>query len=265
MKPRPSSDPVPPRGYGWQPDLPDHRDLRYAVHRMAHEAPATLPAKVDLRGQAMPACYDQGQLGSCTANALAGAFAYEHVRQELGRLMPSRLFIYYEERALEHTIRSDAGAQLRDGIKVVAKAGVPEEELWPYDIARFTKKPSPAAYKAALRHKAVAYFRLDHLQLEELLSCLAGGFPFVFGFTVYESFESGEVARTGVADLPRYGERVQGGHAVLAVGYDRKAERFLVRNSWGTAWGQQGYFTMPFRYLTHGDLADDFWTLRVVS
>ena len=167
--------------YGWQPDLPDRRDLRYAIHRMALEAPKTLPAQVDLRGDALPGPYDQGRLGSCTANALAGAFAYEHARQRLGKLAPSRLFIYYEERALEHTIRSDAGAQLRDGIKVVAREGVPDERTWPYDIAQFARKPSLQAYREALKHQAVGYFRLDHLRLEEMLACLAAGFPCVSG------------------------------------------------------------------------------------
>jgi C1A family cysteine protease len=251
--------------YGWQPDLPDYRDLRYAVHRMAVEAPRALPEKVDLRGSSMPAPYDQGQLGSCTANAIAGAFEYEHIRLKLGKLMPSRLFIYYGERAMEGSIKSDAGAEIRDGIKVVASKGTPDEKLWPYDIAKFAQKPPADAFKDALKHKAVAYFRVDHLKLEELLGCLAGGFPIVFGFTVYESFESEEVAKTGVLQMPKHGEHVQGGHAVLAVGYDQKTERVLVRNSWGSTWGQKGYFTMPYQYLTNGDLADDFWTIRVVS
>ena len=213
----------------------------------------------------MPDPYDQGHLGSCTANAIAGAFEFEHIRQKLGVILPSRLFIYYCERAMEGSIMSDAGAQIRDGIKVMAGKGAPSEKLWPYDIAKFTQKPPPEAFKDALKHKAVAYFRVEHLKLEEMLSCLAGGFPFVFGFTVYDSFESDEVAKTGALNMPQHGERVRGGHAVLAVGYDQKTERFLVRNSWGMVWGQKGYFTMPYQYLTNGDLADDFWTIRVVS
>lgn len=251
--------------FGWQPDLPDHRDLRYAVHRMGLEAPRALPAKVDLRGPDMPAPYDQKQLGSCTANAIGAAFAFEHRRQQLGAIMPSRLFIYYGERAMEGTVRSDAGAQIRDGIKVVARLGAPEEKLWPYEPAKFARKPPAAAYRNALEHKAVAYFRVDHTRLDELLNCLAGGFPFVFGFTAYDAFEGESVAKTGVLNLPKRGERVVGGHAVVAVGYDQRTERFLVRNSWGKDWGRQGYFTMPYRYLTHGDLADDFWTIRLVS
>ena len=262
---QPDSQPRPwAHRYGWRHDLPDHRDFRYAIHRMALEVPRKLPERVDLSGAPMPAPYDQGQLGSCTANALAGAFEYEHIRQQLETFVPSRLFIYYGERALEGTIQSDAGAEIRDGIKVVARLGAPHETLWPYDIAKFTQKPSAKVYQDALKHRAISYFRIDHTSLDELLACLAGGFPFVFGFTVYESFESPEVSKTGVVQMPGYGERVVGGHAVLAVGYDQKTDRFLVRNSWGIGWGQKGYFTIPFQYLTNRDLADDFWTIRVV-
>ncbi len=93
-------------------------------------------------------------------------------------------------------------------------------------------------------------------------TCLADGYPFVFGFTVYESFESATVARTGRANLPKPGEKVLGGHAVMAVGYNDKQKRFIVRNSWGTGWGKKGYFTMPYAYLDDRDLSDDFWTIR---
>lgn len=250
--------------YGWQPDLPDHRDFRYAVQQMQLEVPPKLPEKLDLKGAWLAAPYDQGNLGSCTANAISGALAYEHLKENLGFLMPSRLFIYYGERVLEGSIQSDAGAQIRDGIKVVAAQGAPPEELWPYDISKFTRKPSARAYQAALEHKAVVYFRVDHTKLGEMLGCLASGFPFVLGFTVYDGFESAKVVNTGVLDMPKPDERVLGGHAVLAVGYNQKTKRFLIRNSYGSEWGLKGYFTMPFDYLLDGDLADDFWTIRTV-
>lgn len=250
--------------YGWQPDLPDQRDFRYAVKRMKREALSRIPREVDLRKAWMPAPYDQGDLGSCTANAIGAALAYEHQKESLGSLMPSRLFIYYGERVVEGSIQSDSGAQIRDGIKVVASLGAPPEKLWPYDIAKFTRKPPAKAYRAALQHRAVAYFRVDQTRLEEMLGCLASGFPFVFGFTVYEGFEGAKVEKMGVLDLPKKGERVLGGHAVLAVGYNQKTKRFLVRNSYGSGWGRKGYFTMPFAYLLDEDLAADFWTIRDV-
>jgi len=251
--------------FGWQPDLPDYRDFSYGVRLLKLEAPRTLPRQVDLRTAWMPKPYHQGDLGSCTANAIGAALAYEHVKQGLGALRPSRLFIYYGERAMEGTIHSDPGAQIRDGIKVIAKLGAPPERLWPYDIAKFARKPPAKVYKAALDHRALAYFRVDQTRLRELLGCLASGFPFVFGFTVYEGFDAPKVMKNGVLDMPKRGERVLGGHAVLAVGYNQKTRRFLVRNSYGVAWGRKGYFSMPFDYLLDDGLSADFWTLRTVS
>jgi C1A family cysteine protease len=172
----------------------------------------------------------------------------------------SRLFIYYDERVLEHTVASDSGGQLRDGIKTLKNQGVCSEKTWPYVISKFAKKPSPACYQEALRHKIMSYQRI--VSLDQMRACLAEGFPFVFGFTVYASFESQQVAATGVANLPQPGERVLGGHAVLGVGYNDAQQRFVVRNSWGTGWGLQGYFTLPYDYLANCNLADDFWTVR---
>ena len=170
----------------------------------------------------------------------------------------SRLYIYFNERALEGTIDFDSGAQIRDGIKVLAKFGVCPESSWPYDISQFTRKPTAACYKEGLKHRISSYHRLQ--TLDEMLNCLAEGFPFVFGFTVYESFESLKVAQTGIAPMPKKTERALGGHAVMAVGYDQKQKRFIVRNSWGTQWGQAGYFTLPYAYIE--TLASDFWTIR---
>ena len=243
-------------GYGWLPDLPDHRDTLYgAVHRM----PATLPPSVDLR-RLCSAVEDQGDLGSCTGNALAGAVEFLEKKDRLTVVNVSRLFIYYNERAIEHSVNADAGAMVRDGIKTLVKQGVCSEKRWPYVISRFTLKPSRACYKEAADHQVTAYARLQ--TLDEMRACLADGYPFVFGFTVYEAFASVEVARTGVVSMPKPRERMIGGHAVLAVGYDHAKRRFLVRNSWGSGWGMKGYFTMPYDYLGNRDLSDDFWTIR---
>jgi C1A family cysteine protease len=149
---------------------------------------------------------------------------------------------------------------LRDGIKTLAKQGVCSEKSWPYKISKFTVKPNVACYKEALKHQIISYHRI--LTLDEMRACLAEGFPFVFGFTVYESFESQEVARTGVVNMPKRSEQVMGGHAVMAVGYDDSQERFIVRNSWGTSWGIKGYFTMPYKYIADRNLSDDVWTIR---
>lgn len=247
--------------FGWIPDVPDQRDHVYAAPR---DLLPKLPPKVDLRAQC-PAVYDQGELGSCTANAIGGAIHFDRMKQKLQPdFVPSRLFIYYNERVIEHSVDSDSGAQIRDGIKSVAKQGDCPEPEWPYDISAFRDKPTKKCYQDARKYKAVDYARVTRT-LNQMKGCLASGYPFVYGFTVYESFESDAVAKTGEVSMPSPKEQVLGGHAVLAVGYDDASRRFIVRNSWGTSWGLQGYFTMPYAYLTDPDLADDFWTIRVVA
>ncbi|MDE2027986.1 MAG: C1 family peptidase [Candidatus Omnitrophica bacterium] len=239
--------------YGWIPDRPDHRDYLYS----AIAPKVRIPSRVDLRNECSPV-ENQGRLGSCTANALAGNLEFlEEVNGSPYKDL-SRLFIYYNERAIEGTVNYDSGAMIRDGIKGLAKYGVCTELSWPYDISEFTRKPASACYKQALKRRIVSYHRL--LTLDEMLNCLAEGFPFVFGFSVYESFESAKVASTGIVPMPGKKEKLLGGHAVLAVGYDQRQKRFIVRNSWGPQWGQEGYFTMPYKYLE--TLADDFWTIR---
>ncbi len=241
------------RKYGWKPDVPDQRDLLYR----AISPRLTLPKSVDLRSWCSDV-EDQGRLGSCTANALAGNLEFLDNRVDQVYHDVSRVFIYYNERYLVGTIDSDAGAALRDGIKTLAAQGVCDEKRWPYDIAKFSRKPTADCYKEALKHKVVSYHRLD--TLNDMLTCLADGYPFVFGFTVYESFESLKVAKTGIVPMPQKTERVLGGHAVMAVGYDQKAKTFIVRNSWSPAWGIHGYCLMPFSYFE--SLARDFWTIR---
>jgi C1A family cysteine protease len=247
--------------YGWVPDLPDQRDHTYA-------APAqfllALPNQEDLR-PGCPPVYDQGQLGSCTGNAIAGAIEFEQMKQKAESSAPSRLFIYYNERVLEHTVDSDSGAQIRDGMKVVAKQGAPPETDWPYDISKFADKPPAIAFTDTAKNRVLSYQRVNRA-LGQFKGCLASGYPFVFGFSVYDSFESAQVARTGNVPMPQPAEKVAGGHAVLAVGYDDQRQwLFIVRNSWGPHWGIQGYFTMPYQYLLDENLSDDFWTVRLVE
>jgi C1A family cysteine protease len=246
--------------YGWLPDLPDHRDHLYAA---PVEMLAALPAMADLSPDC-PTVYDQEQLGSCTANAIAAAIEFDRLKQKLPNFTPSRLFIYYNERVIECTVNSDSGAQIRDGIKSVAGQGDCPETEWPYDIVKFKTKPPPKCYADARKYKVVSYRRLIQM-LSQLKGCLASGYPFVFGFTVYEGFENEQVAETGHASLPQPGERAIGGHAVMAVGYDDAQQWFIIRNSWGDQWGMKGYFTLPYAYLTDENLASDFWTIRVVQ
>ena len=244
-------------GYGWQKDIPDFRDYSYSL-----KSAIILPSKIDLTNNC-PNVYDQGNLGSCTANAIAGAIEFDFIKQKHSDIIPSRLFIYYNERLMEGTVKVDAGAQIRDGIKSVANQGVCAESTWKYIVEYFKRKPTAFAYKSALNNLVTSYQRLPQ-DLNTLKQCLAEGYPFVFGFAVFSSFETQEVANTGIVNLPTSNDTMVGGHAVMCVGYDDATERFIVRNSWGTDWGNKGYFTIPYSYLTNQGLAADFWTIRTV-
>lgn len=242
--------------YGWIPDLPDQRDKPYSL---LAAVPGILPEHVDLRPQCSP-IENQLELGSCTANALAGNLEFLKKKTLKKILDFSRLFIYYNERIITHTIDVDSGASLRDGIKTLAKLGACPETEWPYDISQFTKKPSEKAYKDALEYQITSYYRI--ILLDQMKSTLVNGFPFVFGFSVYESFETEHVAKSGKIPMPGKKEHLIGGHAVVGVGYDDSEKHIIVRNSWGTGWGDQGYCYMPYDYISNPNLASDFWTIR---
>lgn len=255
--------PTRPNGwYGWRADVPDHRD--YVFHRDMVAKPPPLPTAVDLRAL-FPPCYNQWNLGSCTANAIAGVLEFDQRKQkQAGSCTPSRLFIYYNERVMEGTVESDAGAEIRDGIKSVGSIGAPPESDWKYIEKKFKTKPTKKAFADARKHPALKYARITQT-VQAIRECLASGFPIVFGFTCYESFESDTVAKTGILNLPEAGEKVVGGHAVVCVGYDMATGRVLVRNSWDTDWGINGYFAMPFDYIANDNLSDDLWAVTQVA
>jgi C1A family cysteine protease len=249
--------------YGWRPDLKDSRDLCMAPRRPSG---VKLPDYVDLRHK-MPPVVNQGALGSCTANAIGAGLHYEMIRQGLTEVFsPSRLFIYWNERAMEGTISEDAGAMIRDGMKTVAKEGVCPESEWEYNVNRFAEKPPAQCYRHALKHQVLKYSRVPQDE-RSIKTVLAIGLPVVFGFSVYSSFESPVVAKTGMMPMPRRGESLMGGHAVLLVGYIMLAGKlwWIVRNSWGKDWGKAGYFLMPKEYLLDSDLASDFWVSELIE
>lgn len=252
-------------GYGWKPDLPDFRDHLYAVTK-----PVPVPPSLDLSTDpAMPPVYDQGALGACTGNGIGAVVAFE-IKQATGKdFQPSRLFIYYGERVIENTVSQDAGAAIRDGIKVVNKAGCPPESDWPYDIKKFAQQPPQQAFADALGERAVSYARVARTQIKR---ALVARNLVVFGFSVFSSFESQEVANTGLLNLPQRGEQNLGGHCTVICGYDdhkviasQPPGAWKVRNSWGKNWGEDGYFWMPYGYTAKSSLSSDFWTISAVG
>jgi C1A family cysteine protease len=246
---------------GTHPDVPDHRDHRY---RVPSRLERSRPPAVDLR-RFCPPVYDQGKLNSCSANAIAAALWFEEIKASAPEpWSPSRLFIYYNERAREGVVSRNAPASLRDGYKSVAKIGVCHERQWPYHEARFATKPPGRCYRGARSDRVIRYLRLRQ-ELRDFEACLAQGYPFTMGISVYESFKGKGVARKGIVPMPLRREKHLGGHALLVVGYDRGRRRFVVRNSWGSGWGLGGYCLMPYAYLANPDLAWDFWTVRRIS
>lgn len=241
---------------------PDTEDLRDKVYRSTQfKTITTLPKIVDLRLSCSP-IVDQGELGSCTANAIASGLR-EYWENLSGKqfILLSRLWLYWQERYLEGTVNEDSGAYIRDGMKVLQKMGCAPEADWPYDISKFKQKPPTKATINALKFKITEYHRVANLTA--LKTALAEGYPIVIGIKIYESFESDQVAQTGIVPLPKRGEQFLGGHAVLAVGYKDDAKLkgqgvVICRNSWGKSWGDKGYFYLPYSYFSN--YATDMWT-----
>jgi hypothetical protein len=214
-----------------------------------------LPQKVDLRNKFQPIC-NQGNLGSCTANALVAIVGYD-----IPTLFGSRLFLYYNERVLLNNVSQDTGAYLSDGILTLQKYGLCQETSWPYNISQFTVKPPESCYTEALDHIALTVQNIDNT-LNEMQTSLALNEPFVVGIAVYSSFQTLLVARTGMVPMPSKKDTFLGGHAIVCVGYDNIKKLWIMRNSWGTSWGDKGYFYLPYNYLLNPNLASDLWIIQ---
>lgn len=242
------------RKFTLKPDKPDIRDFRFKAHPAA--LTSYLPSLVDLRSKMSPVV-DQGNLGSCTANALAsGLREYLMLANGESYVPLSRLYLYWHERELEGTIDYDSGAYLRDGMKVLLNNGVAAEKYFPYIENTFKNRPSADAEANACRYKINGYYRA--ILMDELKSALANGMPVALGIYIYASFMTDSVAAAGNVPVPDTStEMLYGGHAVLAVGYDDAAQHVICRNSWGTEWGDDGYFYLPYAYFK--DSVFDMW------
>lgn len=247
-------------GYGWRRSLPTHR---FGPRRYSFAEPSSLPKVIDLRPM-QPPIYDQGQLGSCTANAWGGFHEFLAMKQGFGAITPSRLFIYFNERQIDGDTGQDAGASLADGAQVLSTAGAPPETDWPYDIGQFAQTPPQQAYNDGKSRLILDPHQVAQ-DLTTMREVLAGGYNIPIGFTVFESFESDAVSRTGMVPMPGPNEQSLGGHATEIVGCDMGRSVWIVRNSWGPGWGMDGYCMMPLAYLLSPQLADDFWSATRVS
>ena len=241
--------------FQWKPDKLDTRDYKYTV------TPKASPNIVDLRAFCSP-IENQGSLGSCTGQAIAGAIELLNKRNRKPTDV-SRLFIYYYERLLLGTVNYDSGAYIRDGIKATNHYGASLESYWPYDIRKFRQEPISEAKTDALNRKVTRYERVN--DFNGCVDALSNGYPVIMGFRVYDSFMSKNVARTGIMPYPNTKrERLLGGHAVLLVGYDKRKKVFIARNSWGTNWGDKGYFYMPFD-IVKPNMSSDYWVIKSVN
>lgn len=239
----------------WKVDKVDTRDYKYQLSSILN------PNFVDLRSHCSP-IENQGSLGSCTGQSIAGAI--ELLNKRGGKHNDvSRLFIYYYERLILGTVNYDSGAYIRDGIKATNKYGASLESLWPHDIRKFRQEPITEAKNDALNRKVTRYERVN--DFNGCIDALSNGYPVIMGFRVYDSFMSKNVARTGIMPYPNTKrEKLLGGHAVLLVGYDKRKKVFIARNSWGTNWGDKGYFYMPFD-IVKPNMSSDYWIIKSVN
>jgi hypothetical protein len=216
-----------------------------------------LPATVDLRSKFGP-IRNQGNEGSCTGFSTVAAWDYDDPTYS-----GSPQFQYYNSRLLQGTTSTDSGSTISTAVRALATYGLCQETTWPY-TEKFTLKPSTAAYTEGAAHKAVTYSHVTQTQAS-MKACLISGFPFVFGFIVYQSFEYPVVTNTGMMPMPKPGEQILGGHAVVCCGYEDSIQCWIIRNSWGPTWGAAGYFYMPYAYLDNTTLCSDLWVITKVN
>ena len=238
-------------------------DIRDRFFAPKVTARCLLPPKVDLREEMSPAL-DQGEIGSCTANAASNCLRHLLKKQNLPEFQPSRLFIYYNSRVLIEGVDpcEDSGATLRDVCKALSKYHACCEEVWQYLIYKYAEKPCDEAYENADLHQQLLYHAIrQDLQVIKLI--LNEHLPIMVGIQIFDSIYTEEVSNSGTLQMPNFDkDKLLGGHAVIIVGYDDETRRFTIMNSWGSTWGDNGYFTIPYEYILNPNLASDFWVLK---
>lgn len=246
----------------WKKGPEDSRDFK-SVRRLT--APVELPSEFELDKQ-IPVT-DQGGIGSCTAQSACSCFQYE-VAQITNNFdfNPSRLFQYYNSRKLQGWENEDSGAYIRDAFKALNKWGLAKEALWPYEdtLQALVKEPSASVYEDGLKALAVKYAAVPQNE-QTIKETLISGAAVSFGFNVYQSFFGSWANSTGLMPVPKRGEALQGGHAITAIGWNDSKKAFLIQNSWGTGWGQNGKFWMPYSFAVNPVEADDFWCIEEIK
>lgn len=256
-----------PKWYGCKPSLPDFRDYKL-VH--ATTALAARPPVYSLKDK-MPMIWNQGDTSSCTAHASLAAFVYNDMKDGKPEWMPSRMFTYFNARLLDGSQDADNGATVRDAIKGLAMYGVCQETDWAFDPNHINTHPGWHNYTLAKSNKVVNYLSVcntwDDLATKQsqINATIASDEPVIFGATLYQSFESDEVEKTGIVPMPVQDESIVGGHAIAIVGYDDNKQQYLVRNSWGEDWGIDGYCLFPYEYVLNPNLCLDFYVVRSVT
>lgn len=244
----------------WKPSPKDERDFKSKRKLLA---PQQLPTEFEL-DRKIP-IFDQLSIGSCVANSACAAFRYEAAQLNNNfDFEPSRLFVYFNARKLQGWEREDSGAYIRDGFKSLNKWGVAKEEYWKYDVNKFADDPKPEAYNDALKQVAIKYASVDQ-DLISIKQTLLSGAAVSFGFNVYQSFFGSWSQGSGIMPIPKKSEVLQGGHAVLIVGFSDEKQCFLIQNSWGINWGKDGYFWMPYKFALNPNEADDFWCIEEIK
>lgn len=238
---------------------PDRRDHRIGLLNTKSKILSAVNLKANL-----PYVFDQGQIGSCTANSAGSMFSWVVNKNKGGVFVPSRMFLYYNTRMLQGTISYDSGASLRDTMKALKNYGVCGEATWPYLYDKLFATPTQTCYDEGSLRQAISYASVP-ISLNTMKTIVQNR-PFVLGISVYSSFYNPNVARSGIVPIPDIRkERLLGGHAILVMGYDDRRQSFLCRNSWGTSWGMKGDFYLPYAYATNRKLAFDAWVLYSVE